>query len=196
MGPLVPAGTLLPGAPLCWPARWGAVLARGLGSSVQARLGRLSFWRLRPRGFLHPHQVGVPDPCCLTPCPPASTPHAPGGLAARGPRARPASLPRPSPPGKLLRFCSDAAVLRQAPLTTTIFYFLGNMCLTFIGSISNPPPPPLAFLFWPVVQSLPWGSKERCLGGDTRLPPVMLPGSGTVGLSCSWRVRQTSGRTS
>lgn len=69
-----------------------------------------------------------------------------------------------SPPGKLLRFWSDAGPSLQAPLTTTTFCFLGDVCLTFVSPISNPPPPPVTFLFWSLVQSFPWGSRERHSG--------------------------------
>lgn len=176
----MPTEPLLPEAPLCWPARWGAVLAQGLESSAQARL----LFSFQP----HPGKAEVLEtPTPRLPAlqahrrsqipaaahqPPASTCHAPGGAVAHGSGARPTSVPRPSPTGKPLRVCLDC--FAKPHLTTATFYFLRNMCLTFVCSISTPSPTPTRFpvLVPGAVSSL--GEQGEVFQGDTRLPPCCL----------------------
>lgn len=199
----MPTEPLLPKAPLCWPARWGAVLAQGLESSAQARLlfsfqpqpgkaevletptRRLPALQARRRSQIPAaaHQ------------PPASTCHAPGGLVAHGSGAHRTSLRRPSPTGKPLRVCLDTALLCQAPLNHNYILFPQEHVLDIRLFHFHPAPRPHS-----LSCSGPWcslflgGARRGVSGGHPSAS--MLPGSGTTGLSYSWRFRQTLGRTS
>ena len=164
----------------------------GPGSGVfragQAALISAPAWEGQGSGAPGRHP-GTPPPHTVHPQAPATL----GRPGCRSLRAPP--LADASPPGMLLRLWSEAALPGQAPLTTTTFYFLRNMCLTFVGSFSNPPP-------HPHLLSCPGPWCRLCLGEvrrgvwGGRPPASMLPGSGTTGLSYSWRFRQTWQRTS
>lgn len=85
-----------------------------------------------------PHQ-GKPESMEM----PAQTPLGRCSMISDAPHPNGESSPlfiaSPSPPGKLLRFWSDAGPRCQALLTTTS-YFLRNMCLTFVSPVSNSHP--------------------------------------------------------